>query len=123
RLLKLFRRTELDGLAPCVPDRRMPRRNVIRLALLERHFAVGGLVRHLAPQDVAPVRTLAAVVGKALEEFPGIGVLRERLESARVAAVEVLVVPLVSLDLHGLRRGFLRCPWHCTTSPVRFRRP
>ena len=112
RLLQLVGGAELDDLGARVQDRRVARADVVGVAGLERLLAVGGLERDLALDDVAPVRALAAVVGQADEQRRQVGVGGVGLEADGVAAVEVLEVALVALDLHGFGRAGLGCTRH-----------
>src|SRR5215207_9239977 len=95
---------ELDELAAgeergSVPGRRVVR--VARLVGLGMAVCVGEL--HLPFEYVAPVRALAAIVGETGEEGRQVDISRVLLETDRVAALPVLEVPLVALDLDCLR--------------------
>jgi hypothetical protein len=65
-------------------------RRVVGVAGLVGLVAVGELEGEPPLDDVAPVRALAAVVGKVLEERRQVGVLGVRLEPDRVAALQLL---------------------------------
>jgi hypothetical protein len=97
---------ELDDLRAGVETRGVARRGEVRVARLVRLLvAVGEREGHAPLDDVAPVRALAAVVRKSLEQRRQIGVRGVCLESDRVATVEVLEVALVAVELERLRRA------------------
>jgi hypothetical protein len=76
---------------------------VVRVTRLVHLVPVRKAERDASTDDVAPVRALAAVVGKALEERRRVGALAEVLEADRIA-VELPVVPFHHAEILVLGR-------------------
>ena len=105
---------ELDDLRPRVVNRRVTRRDVVRVARLVGLLTIGEPEAHPPLDHVAPAGKLGAVVGQAVEQPCEIGVRRVRLEADGMPAVEVLEANVepsnaicsdaVSLDTLGILR-------------------
>src|SRR5207248_10285777 len=59
--------TELDDLAVFFKEGKMPRCQVVHIARAENLFAVGVLDLNATLEDVAPMETLAAIIGQAFK--------------------------------------------------------